>query len=105
MVCARAGMGRVGTIALDGTKIAANAALSANRSESRLRRLAADILAEAAAVDAAEDEHFGDRRGDELPPQLADPDGRAARIKPMLADIAAERAHERRRQRTGPPCR
>jgi transposase len=92
MVCARAGMGRVGTIALDGTKIAADAALSANRSESRLRRVAADILAEAAAVDAAEDEQFGDRRGDELPPELADPDGRAARVKAMLEDIAAERA-------------
>ena len=92
MVCARAGMGRVGAIAIDGTKIAADAALSANRSESRLRRVAADILAEAAVVDAAEDEQFGDRRGDELPPQLADPDGRAARIKAMLEDIAAERA-------------
>jgi transposase len=94
LVCARAGMGRVGTIALDGTKIAANAALSANRSESRLRRLAADILAEAAAVDAAEDDQYGDRRGDELPPQWADPQGRAARIKAMLEDIAAERAAE-----------
>ncbi|HEY6577129.1 MAG TPA: transposase [Mycobacterium sp.] len=92
MVCARAGMGRVGAIAIDGTKIAADAALAANRSESRLRRVAADILAEAAAVDAAEDEQYGDRRGDELPPQLADPDGRAARIKAMLDDIAAERA-------------
>ena len=94
LVCARAGMGRVGTIALDGTKIAANAALSANRSQSRLRRIAADILAEAAAVDAAEDEQFGDRRGDELPPGLADPTGRAARIKQMLDDIAAEREAE-----------
>lgn len=92
MLCARAGMGRVGTIAVDGTKIAANAALSANRSETSLRRLAADILAEAAAVDAAEDEQYGpDRRGDELPPPLADPTGRAARIKAMLEDIAAER--------------
>ena len=95
LLCARAGMGRVGTIAIDGTKIAANAALSANRSESRLRRIAADILAEAAAVDAAEDEQYGpDRRGDELPPQLADPTGRAARIKQMLEDIAAERDAE-----------
>ena len=95
LVCARAGMGRVGTIAIDGTKIAANAALSANRSESRLRRIAADILTEAAAVDAAEDEQYGpDRRGDELPPQLADPTGRAARIKAMLEDIAAERETE-----------
>jgi transposase len=92
MVCARAGMGRVGTIALDGTKIAADAALSANRSESRLRRIAVEVLAEAAAVDAAEDEQFGPARGDELPPQLACPDGRAARIKAMLEDIAAERA-------------
>ena len=95
LLCARAGMGRVGTIAIDGTKIAANAALSANRSESRLRRIAADILAEAAAVDAAEDEQYGpDRRGDELPPQLADPTGRPARIKQMLKDIAAERDAE-----------
>ena len=95
LLCARAGMGRVGTIAIDGTKIAADAALSANRSESRLRRIAADILAEAAAVDAAEDEQYGpDRRGDQLPPQLADPTGRAARIKQMLKDIAAERDAE-----------
>jgi transposase len=91
LLCARGGMGRVGTVALDGTKIAANAALSANRSESRLRQIAADILADAAAVDAAEDEQFGDARGDELPPELADPAGRTARIKKMLADIAAER--------------
>src|SRR5882757_4910134 len=68
-LCARAGMGRLGVVALDGTKIAANAALSANRTESRLKKMAADILAEAADVDAAEDEQFGERRGDELPPE------------------------------------
>jgi transposase len=90
-LCARAGMGRLATIALDGTKIAANAALSANRSESRLRKMAADILADAAATDAAEDDQFGGRRGDELPPELADPAGRAARIKAMLDELAAER--------------
>lgn len=96
ILCAKAGMARVATIALDGTKIAANAAMSANRSESGLRRIAADIaadvLAEAGAVDAAEDEQFGDARGDELPPELADPTGRAARIKQLLDEIAAERA-------------
>jgi transposase len=90
-LCARAGMGRLGTVALDGTKIAANAALSANRTESRLRQLAAGILAEAAAVDAAEDELYGQARGDELPPELADPAGRPARIKAMLDALAAER--------------
>jgi transposase len=105
-LCARAGMGRLGTVALDGTKIAANAALRANRSESRLRQLAAEILAEAGSVDAEEDAQFGDARGDELPPELADPSGRAERIKNMLADIAAERAaraggrtRQQRRQR------
>jgi transposase len=91
-MCARAGMGRLGTVALDGTKIAANAALAANRTESTLRKLAADILAEAADVDAVEDEQFGERRGDELPPELADPKRRAARIKKMLAELDAERA-------------
>jgi transposase len=90
-MCARAGMGRLGTVALDGTKIAANASRAANRGESRLRTMVEDILAEAAATDAAEDEQFGERRGDELPPELADPAGRAARIKKMLDDIAAER--------------
>jgi transposase len=92
VLCARAGMGRLGTVALDGTKIAADASLSANRTESTLGTMAEQILAEAGEVDAAEQVLFGEQRGDELPEQLADPDGRAARIKAMLDDIAAERA-------------
>lgn len=77
-LCAKAGLVSVGTIALDGTRIVANAADSANRS---YRQLAAEILEEAAAVDAAEDERFGEARGDELPPELADPKTRRARLK------------------------
>lgn len=101
-LCARAGMGRLGTVALDGTKIAADAALSANRSESRLREMAADILAEAGEVDADEDELFGTTRGDELAEELSDPAGRAARIKAILAEIAAERrARAEASQRAG----
>lgn len=92
VLCARAGMGRCGTVALDGTKIAADASLSANRTESTLRRMAEDIVSEAGQVDAAEDTLFGDRRGDELPAPLAERAGRPARIKKMLEDIAAERA-------------
>ena len=96
LACARMGMGRLGTVALDGTKIAANASLQANCSESRLRVLAAQILAEAAQADAEEDEQFGpDRRGDELPPGLADPDRRGQTIRDALASIEAERAAER----------
>ena len=69
-LCAKAGLVSVGMIALDGTRILANAADSANRGYSQL---ATEILAEAARVDEAEDELYGDRRGDELPPELADP--------------------------------
>jgi hypothetical protein len=92
VLAARAGLGRLGLIAVDGTKIAANASKDANRTEKRLRELAAQILAEAEAADAAEDELYGDARGDELPPELADPKTRAARIRKALAELEAERA-------------
>src|SRR4029077_5994348 len=72
-------------------KIAASAAKDANRAEAKLRELAAQILAEAEAVDAAEDELFGDARGDELPPELADPVTRAERIRGPLPEREAER--------------
>jgi transposase len=91
VLAARAGLGRLGVIALDGTKIAANASKDANRTERRLRELAREILAEAEAVDAAEDELYGDARGDELPPELADPGTRAERIRAALAELEAER--------------
>jgi transposase len=55
VLAARAGLGRLGLIALDGTKIAASASKDANRTESKLRELAREILAEAEAADAAED--------------------------------------------------
>jgi transposase len=77
-LCAKAGLVTVGTIALDGTRIVANAADSANRSYAQL---ASEILEEAARVDAAEDAEFGEARGDELPPELADPKTRRARLK------------------------
>jgi hypothetical protein len=91
VLAARAGLGKLGFIALDGTKIAANASKEANRTEARLRQLAAEILAEAEAADAAEDELFGDARGDELPPELADPVTRKDRIGRALAELEAER--------------
>jgi transposase len=94
VVCAKAGLGRFGTVAIDGAKIAANAAMAATRSEDSLRAEAKRILAEAAAVDAAEDAEFGDRRGDELPVELADPRTRAARIGEALAQIEAEKTAE-----------
>jgi transposase len=91
VLAARAGLGKLGLIALDGTKVAANASKDSNRTEERLRELAREILAEAEAADAAEDERYGEARGDELPPELADPVTRKDRIRRVLADLDAER--------------
>jgi transposase len=96
VLCARLGMGRLGTVALDGTKIAASASRAANRTEERLRELAEQAVAAHAAADAAEDELFGaGRRGDELPPEQGggswSPRRRGARIAEALAQLEAER--------------
>jgi transposase len=92
VLCARLGMGQLGTVALDGTKIKANASKDANRTEERLRELAAGLAAAHAAADAAEDDLFGPgTRGDELPAGLADPATRAGRIAAALAELQAER--------------
>jgi hypothetical protein len=55
-------------------------------------QLAREILAEADAVDAAEDARFGDKRGDELPPELADRKTRGARLKEAKARLEAAHA-------------
>lgn len=78
-LCREAGLLRLGVVALDGTKIKADAALDANRTARSLAEEVAAMFAEAKAVDAAEDALLGDRRGDELPPELADATSRKAR--------------------------
>jgi transposase len=100
ILCARLGMGRLGTVALDGTKIAASASKAANRTEKRLRELAAEAVAAHAAQDAAEDELFGDARGDEVPQEAAawSPRRRAERIAEALAQLEAEREAEQAEQ-------
>ena len=55
VLCARLGMGKLGTVALDGMKIAAKASKAANRTGERLRKLAVETVAAHAAADAAED--------------------------------------------------
>jgi transposase len=80
MVCAAAGLGRVGVVAIDGTKIAANASIGADRTAGWLREQARAILADADRVDAEEDALFGPARGDELPGDWVDPSRRAAAI-------------------------
>jgi transposase len=92
-ICAKAGLGKVGVVGIDGTKMAANASPRKNHREDRLRAMAADMLAEAEAVDAAEDAEYGqDRRGDELPESLAPTAGRKDRIRAALDSIEEEKA-------------
>src|SRR5688572_27717893 len=102
-LAAKAGLGRFGTIAIDGTKIAANASVDANRTEAWLRGQVEAIVAEAQRVDAAEDAEHGDKRGDEPPDDFADPDARAARIRAALAEIEAERQAAERARADGSP--
>ena len=78
-LCHEVGLVKLGVVALDGTKVAANAALAANRSYEAIEEEVRGILAEAKAVDAEEDVLFGrERRGDELPEGLG---WRADRLK------------------------
>jgi hypothetical protein len=79
----------VGVIAIDGSKLSANAS---QESSYDYERIAREILAEAARVDAEEDEHYGDARGDELPEHLRTPEGRRAALRE-----AKQRLRERER--------
>jgi transposase len=92
VLCARLGMGKLGTVALDGMKIAGNASKAANRTEEGLARLARETVAAHAAADAAEDELFGEgRRGDEVPEEAWRPRSRDSRIAAAMASLKADR--------------
>ncbi len=109
-LCAEAGMVSVGVISIDGTKIAANASKSANRSQEwvreHARRIAEDAVSEAAAVDAAEDAaEAAAGPGAQPPAELGTRAGRAAAIKKAHGrDPTSRRPRRRsRRRRSGPP--
>lgn len=113
-LCQAAGMVSLGRVALDGTKLRANAskrkAMSYARMTEKEKILAAEVsalLAEAERIDKAEDKQFGkNRRGDELPAELARRETRLAAIQAAkaaleqeAADAAREEAERRARQR------
>jgi transposase len=87
-LCARSGLANVGVIAIDGTKVQANASRNANVDYEQLAR---EIIEEAKAVDAAEDELYGDRCGDELPEELATAQGRRGWLREAKRRLEAER--------------
>jgi hypothetical protein len=88
-LCAEAGLVRVGVLAIDGTKVHANASQHASRDYEQIAR---EILAEAAAVDAAEDAQFGEARGDELPEELTTRAGRRAWLREAKRRLEEQRA-------------
>jgi transposase len=88
-LCARSGLVKVGVIAVDGTKVQANASRNENLDHEQLAR---EILEEAKAVDAAEDELYGEARGDELPPEFATAQGRRGWLREAKQRLEAERA-------------
>ena len=97
-LCRRAGLIRLGVIAIDGTKLQANA--SAGRSlryqdldqqERRLRRIVEGLLSEAQRVDAEEDARWGKGQpADPLPPELATMQGRLERIRQAKGELEQE---------------
>lgn len=97
-LCRAAGLVKVGRLALDGTKIKANAsrhkAMSydrMNQEEQRLQREIAELLAQAQAADEDEDARHGrDRHGDELPDELARRESRLQRIREAKAALEAQ---------------
>jgi transposase len=96
-LCAAAGMVRLGLVALDGTKIEANAAAAANRTHAHLEAQVAELLQQAAEADRAEDRQHGAGRGDELPRALAGRAERLARLQHAKAQLEAEAAARQQR--------
>jgi flagellar biosynthesis GTPase FlhF len=103
-LCREAGLLKVGRLALDGTKVKANAsrhkAMSYDRmtvEEERLQQEIDELLAQAEAADAADDKQHGDARGDELPVELARRETRLEKIraaKAALEEQARQKAAE-----------
>ncbi|MGH3085417.1 MAG: transposase, partial [Gaiellaceae bacterium] len=91
-LCARAGLVSVGVVALDGTLMSGNASPDATRSYASIRAEVEAMLEQAAHADAAEDEQFGDARGDELPAELSDRGTRLERLRRCREELEREEA-------------
>jgi len=96
-LCQKTGLVKLGHVALDGTKIKANAskhkAMSYKRmkeEESRIESEVMELLKKAEVVDEEEDQRYGnDKRGDELPKELAFRESRLKKIREAKASLEA----------------
>ena len=97
-LCRRAGLVKLGHVALDGTKVKANASRNKAMSYGRMRERQAQLESEVAELlrraqeeDEEEDRRYGrDKRGDELPEELAFRESRLRRIREAMAALEAE---------------
>jgi transposase len=100
LVAAGAGLARLGTVAIDGTKIAANASIDANRGEEWLAAQVGLIVTEAQRLDAAEEaasavagssgDGDDDSDGQRLPTRLSDRSHRTQRIRQAAQEVAEQ---------------
>ena len=90
-LCMEGGLVDAGLVAIDGTKMKADASFFANRTK---EQLAVEVLADAERIDAEEDARLGDRRGDELPERWARRGGRRARIREALEQLDRQAARD-----------
>ncbi len=88
-LCASEGLIQSGVVAIDGTKVEADASAWSNRTR---RQLAREILEQAEAVDTDEDAQFGEGRGDELPEEWKSGGDRRTRLREALRQLDAEGA-------------
>ncbi len=101
-LCQKAGMVKLGHVALDGTKMKANASKHKAMSYGRMKKTEAQLQAEvdellrrAEEIDEAEDAEYGrDKRGDELPAELAHREGRLKKIREAKAELEREAREE-----------
>ena len=101
-LCQKAGMVKLGHVALDGTKMKANASKHKAMSYGRMKKTEAQLQAEvteflrrANEIDEAEDAEYGrDKRGDELPAELAHREGRLKKIREAKAELEREAREE-----------
>ena len=104
LLCVEAGLVKLGTVALDGMKVKANASLQNSKQhetlckqEDRLRKKVQELLQHAEQIDEEEDRLFGeDKRGDELPPEFQREKERLQRIRKAKEQL--EKKQEQRYQ-------
>lgn len=104
MLCQANGMGRFGELALDGTKIAANASRGATRSEATLREMARESIDDAYRTDKAESDAIRRGKDDSMPPALRGHEQRKKTVAAAVAKLEAAKEADIEAQKAADPA-